>query len=59
MADRTAEKAKKQRQRAVADTIARYAYFNYLTESYPELQGFFDQLKAVVRRSPTDRKSVV
>lgn len=53
MADLTAEKDKKQRQRAIADTIARYAYFNYMIEAYPELQGFFDQLKAVVRRSPT------
>lgn len=53
MADKPADKAQKQRQRQIADTIAKYAYFNYLIETFPELQGFFDQLKATVQKSPT------
>lgn len=41
------------RQKAIKNSIAKYAYFNALVESSPELQGFFNSLKKTIKASKT------
>jgi hypothetical protein len=45
--------AEQARKKTAASTIAKYAYFNALTAAYPELAGFFQDLKQVVNSSAT------
>lgn len=47
------KKAKIAKDNAVASTIARYSYFKALIDTYPELRGFFQELKRIVNASPT------
>jgi hypothetical protein len=41
------------RQEEIADSIAKYSYFKLLVESNPELQGYFEDLKKIIKASPT------
>jgi len=41
------------RQEEIADSIAKYSYFKLLVESNPELQGYFQDLKKIIKASPT------
>lgn len=51
MADgKTAEAA---RQQTIKNEIAKYTYFNAITETHPELHGFFDEVKKVIKASKT------
>jgi hypothetical protein len=44
-------------QKNIDDTIAKYAYFNWMIEQHPELSSFFDTIKSIVRSSPTGQIS--
>lgn len=51
MAD--SKKVEAARQQAIKSSIAKYAYFNALTDANPELQGFLNDLKKVIKSSKT------
>lgn len=48
-----AKRAEAARQKAMAKSVAEYAYVNVLVEKYPELRGFLKELKAQIKASPT------
>lgn len=51
--DKAAKRAEKKRQEDIAATIAKYSYFKFMVENNPELAGFFEELKKVIKASPT------
>jgi hypothetical protein len=58
MASKTGAAAKQAAlQKTIDDTIAKYAYFNWMFEQHPELAGFFDTIKSIVKNSPTGQIS--
>lgn len=47
------KKAEAARQEAIKSSIAKYAYFNMMTDKNPELSSFFDEVKKVIKGSKT------